>query len=119
MSDNPDYARACRDALAVLNGAVEIRYANTEVWRLDADDGEHPVVPLLRAAAMDAVVAGNLDSDMVGSVHDLNDMLRAERQANGKMRDYLNRVQSLCELAGLPAGANGDELLTWLRSRLG
>jgi hypothetical protein len=114
-SNRSDGSQACKDAYDVLKGAVEIKYANTEVWRLETDDREHPVVPALRAAAMDAVVSDPGQDAGVG-ISDLQSNLVEERKANVKFRDFLGRVQSLCELGGFE-GSGSEEMLTWMRTK--
>jgi hypothetical protein len=120
MSDHA-LSSACKDAFVVLNGAVEIKYRDGDIWRPEEPGAEHPIVPRLRAASLTALLTDPpTDDELAMSDEPLGPQLREERRTNEALRAFVRRVEEICTVAGLPKNeCTGPEVLTWLKTRLG
>ena len=121
MSKNNEHdaSSVCRDAFAILSGVTRIEYRDGEVWELEDDDTEHPLVPRLRAATVQALIEEPSDPTVGIDLHtELQNQLKTERTSNDKMRTFLSNLQDICDEAGMPKEVKGGDVLGWIKSRL-
>ena len=105
-----------KDAFDLLRDAVEIKYSNTEVWKLEEGEDEHPLVPALRAAAMNEVINEPYE-DLGAGIDDMQHQLVEERRTNERLRNFMGRLQDVAEIGGWK-GQGPDDILKWLAERL-
>jgi len=104
---------ACRDAFALLQGAVEIQYKDGDKWRLEEGQDEHPVVHRLRGASRQALT----EEPPQVAVSD-NEMLNNERQANQALRGFMSKLQELCEQNGCANAHDPEAVYVFLAQKL-
>jgi hypothetical protein len=101
----------CRDAFVNLSGATKIEYRDGSRWSAEEDEVEHPLVPRLRAASLQSLV------EYPPSLEEIRRQDEA-MASSGPSEKLLGAIKSVCENAGAPKDASGDELLGWLHARL-
>jgi hypothetical protein len=115
MASDYELSNTARDAFVALHGAVEIRYRDGDIWRLEDGQDDHPIVAKLRAAARLTLLTEPPTPLPPGADRDTV----IERQVNERLREFCVQLQSLCEARGAPVSASGGDLLAWLETRLG
>ena len=118
MSNYHELSAACRDAFIVLKGAIEIRYADGDVWKPEEDEREHPITHRLRAASLVSLTTDPPDEAVETAEPGLAASLREERRVNDTMRQFLIELEGVCRAQGMPKTVVGREVLTWLQKRL-
>lgn len=118
MSEIHEFSALARDAFVVLQGAVEIKYRDGDIWRLEEVQVEHPVVPRLRAASMVSLLTDPPDVEAPVVDGELITQLREERRANDSFRAFLVELEKICRVKGMPKDVVGLEVLTWIRDHV-
>jgi hypothetical protein len=118
MSTFYELSAVAKDAFVVLNGVVEIRYRDGDIWRPEGAQSEHPVVHRLRAASL-ASLTQEPEEPPTQTDAEMSNLLKNERQANENMRAFLIELEDICHAAGMPKTVVGNEVLLWVKEKLG
>lgn len=106
---------ACRDAFALLQGAVEISYKDGDKWRLEDGQDEHPLVHKLRAHSRQALTE---EPPPATTPVTESELLSNERTANAALRGFMGKLQELCEQHGCANAHDPDAVYAFLAQKL-
>jgi hypothetical protein len=118
MSNIHEFSALAKDAFVVLQGAIEIKYRDGDIWRPEEGQVEHPLAPRLRAASMASMLTDPPDVERPVVDGELIGQLREERRANDAFRNFLVELETICHGKGMPRDVVGPEVLTWIKNHV-